>query len=107
MMTATEIRKQMVVNGTAKTERQSLALAASRLLGYGRLAQDEAVGSLAQVLGTLDISPLNQADAEKYMEDALEKKRRNVFGRVRDNPEYNWKTYWLNEYRKPIPEFVL
>lgn len=107
-MTATEIRKQMVVQVPQRTERQTLAEKASQLLHYGRLAQDERVGQLAKALGELDIWPLNQSDVEQYMKDMQEETyREKNRGKSFADVDVAWKTVHISRYEKPIPEFVL
>ena len=87
---------------------QDLATRAKNKLGYGTL-HEVVNGSveLARTLRRLHIRIFKPELVEKYKEAKL---RQQVVALHRKGQKYirlAWNTYTLNEYEKPVPEFVL
>ena len=117
-MTITEIRREQLAGADLNEEMRCFAKRASEVLGYDVLQtyyeKRGAFSELELALVKLEIEPLNWRDVKRYQfERKQEDERADFEERMRYEPKSFWmpSSYWgerkLEEYKKPVPEFVL
>lgn len=119
-MKQSDIRHVALVVPTFGEESKSLAAEAADVLGYDALRQYqtegvEKIGKLSRVLADLGIDTLNKDDVKKYQREKQNEVARQKFEEwVNDTAAYRsnfwgpgWTSRKINEYKEPVPEFVL